>query len=243
MLQRTLLSLIFSTLSLITVAQSGFEIGPAVQYQSTWLLNQDDTDAGGSLDYKNTFNMALGANLSYGFSARHGIRVGLYSSTQGQNYTTDETFVELPNTKYRTTLEYLNIPVLYRYNSDLKKSNTAFLLTVGPQFGILQSATADSLVRNFADSTASIKSGLDVMKSYNANDLSAALGLGMVARFNKHWHMNAMLNFTYSLSDIELGTAKALNRRPTQNAVVGLNISFYYLFNGPDMTTLPKLRD
>jgi hypothetical protein len=55
--------------------------------------------------------------------------------------------------------------------------------------------------------------------------------------------MNAMLNFTYSLSDIEVGTFKALNRRPTQNATAGLNISFYYLFGGPDMVTQPKLRD
>jgi hypothetical protein len=243
MLQKILLSLIFSTLSFILVAQSGFEIGPSVQYQSTWMLNQDDTDAGGVLDYKNTMNLAFGGNLSYGFAPRHAIRIGIFKSVLGQNYTTDDTFIELPNTKYKTTLEYLNIPVLYRYNGDLKKTNTAFLLTIGPQFGILQRATADSLVRNFADSTASIKSGIDVMKSYNANDISAALGIGMVARFNKHWHMNAMLNFTYSISDIEVGTFKALNRRPTQNATAGLNISFYYLFGGPDMVVLPKLRD
>jgi hypothetical protein len=243
MLKRLCLSLTFSIITIILSAQSGIEIGPSIQYQSTWLTNQDDTDAGGNLDFKNTMNLCIGGNLSYGFAPRHAIRVGIFQSTQGQIYTTDDTFIELPSTQYKTTLEYLNIPIQYRYNSDLKRSNTAFLLTVGPQFGILQKATADSLVRNFIDTTSSIKSGLDVLKSYNKNDLSAALGVGMVARFSKHWHMNAMLNFTYSLSDIEISSFKSLGRRPTQNAIVGLNVSFYYLFNGPETATLPKLRD
>ena len=216
-------------------AQKGFEFGPTYQVQSTWMLNNDDTDSGQDLDYVNTFATAYGVQMGYGFHARHGLRVGLLMSQQGQEYTTSSEFLELPNTKYFTNTEYLQIPVLYRYNGDLTIANSAFILTVGPQFGMLQSATGTKLIRDTILTTAALTPEFDQKKLLNSMDVSAHLGLGILARFSPKFHMNATLNFDYSINDIEASAFKMPNRAITRNAVVSLNVGFFLLLGGPDM--------
>lgn len=222
-------------------AQKGFEIGPAIQFQSTWMTNKFDYDLGPELDVKPTYGMAYGGIVSYGFSNRHGIRTGVMLSQLGQKYTTAAEFKELPSTAYATSADYLLIPLMYRYNSDLGKSNTAFVLQVGPQFGMLQSVKAQYLVRNFVDSTASVMAVPDdsVKQRYNSMDISAVIGVGLNVRFSKMLHMNAMLNLSYSLQSIEQSSFKnaLYPTRPsnTRNAVAGLQVSFCYLLGGPEM--------
>ena len=89
--------------------------------------------------------IAYGFTTSYGLAPRHGIRTGIYFSQQGQKYINSNEFVELPEAKYQILSEY--IPVLCRYNGNLKIANSAFLLTVGKQFGFLQSANGTFLQR------------------------------------------------------------------------------------------------
>jgi len=215
-------------------AQKGLEIGPAFQVQSTWMLNDYDFDLGPELDFENKIQFAYGGYLSFGFAPRHGLRTGVLLSQQGQKYITSGDFVELPSTAYQTLTEYLQVPLLYRYNSNLGKSNSAFLLQVGPQFGLLQRAEGTDLLRNFVDSTANISAVQDLSGRYNSLDISAQLGLGLTARFSKHWHMNAMLNMSYSLTGIEQNPDRISGRGITRNAVVGLNIGVFYLFMGPE---------
>jgi len=240
------IAILFCFSSLMTFAQQGLEFGPDFQVQTTWLMNQDDMDKGEVLDYKNTMQIAYGFTTSYGFAPRHGIRTGIYFSQQGQKYTASEKFVELPNAKYQTLTEYIQVPLLYRYNGSLKIANSAFLLTVGPQFGFLQSANGTFLQRKDTTTTPkilneSIEPIKDAKSLYNSMDISAHLGLGLTARFSKKWHMNALLNFNYSFQDVEK-VKMPLTRRPTRNAVVGIGISFYYLIGGPEMAGPPKMR-
>lgn len=215
-------------------AQKGLEIGPAFQVQSTWMINSYDFDLGAELDFQNTVQMAYGGYLSYGFAPRHAFRTGVMLSQQGQKYTTSADFVELPGMSYQTLTEYMQIPFLYRYNGDLGRGNSAFLLQVGPQFGMLQKAEGTTLIRNLVDSTASISAVLDQKSWFNAMDISALVGIGLTARFSKSWHMNAMLNMSYSLSGIEQNPDRIAGRGITRNAVVGLNVGVFYLFKGPD---------
>jgi hypothetical protein len=242
--------ILLQTLSIGAIlAQKGFEAGLAVQYNSTWIYNQTDFDKGPELDVKPTYGLSYGANLSYGFAPRHGFRVGYFMSEQGQNYTTDDRFTKFPNQKFETKLTYTQIPFQYRYTSDLTGRNTAFMICVGPQFGMLKKATSSSLLMTTTfkdsvtvDTTYSITPSTDVLKNFNSLDISAAVSLGMIARFTEHLHMNATLNIAYSISDIEASATKAPNRVESHNAVVGLQVGFYYLFNGPPMVHKPKLR-
>jgi len=59
-------------------------------------------------------------------------------------------------------------------------------------------------------------------------------------RFSKKLHMNAMLNFSYSLNDV--WSAPPAGRSATRNGIVGISVSFYYLFGGPEMAGPPKVR-
>ncbi len=240
---KTHLTLLFvGFLGILSVqAQKGIEIGPAFQVQSTWMLNDYDFDLGPELDFENTIQFAYGGYLSYGFAPRHGFRTGVLLSQQGQKYVTSGDFIELPSTAYQTLTEYIQIPFLYRYNGDLGKGNSSFLLQVGPQFGMLQRAEGTDLLRNFVDSTANISAVQDLSGRYNSMDISALLGVGLTARFSKHWHMNAMLNMSYSLSGIEQNPDRITGRGITRNAVVGLNIGVFYLFMGPEFVKKPRL--
>lgn len=231
----TLSSILIFLSFLTATAQKGFEFGPTYHGQSTWMLNSDDTDTGQDLDYVKTFSTAYGIQMGYGFHARHGLRVGLLMSKQGQEYTTSSEFLELPNTKYFTKTEYLQIPVLYRYNGDLTIANSAFILTVGPQFGMLQSATGTKLIRDTILTTAELSPEFDQKTLFNSMDVSAHLGLGILARFSPKFHMNASLNFNYSINDIEASAFKIPNRAITRNAVVSLNLGLFILLGGPDM--------
>lgn len=234
-----ILTLLVISFSSLLHAQKGFEIGAGFQYQSTWLVNNDDWNEGPSLDVEKTFHTAYGLNLGYGFSGRHGIRVGAFMSEVGQKYIGAIPIIQV-TVKSETTIKYLQIPVLYRYTSDLTSSNTAFLLTVGPQFGLLQEATstASANLLGIPGSTGPI----DLKKSYNDMDISAHLGVGIIARFSPKFHMNAQLNFAYSLQDIENSSTKIPNRAITRNGVVGLGVSFYYLIGGTEMSKIPKMK-
>ena len=108
-MKQLIVTIALSILSFNLVAQKGFEIGLAGQAQNTWIINDNDLSAGTTLDYKETFGSAYGIQIGYGFNERHGIRVGIFQSAQGQNYITSEEFTELPNAQYYTKQSYLKM--------------------------------------------------------------------------------------------------------------------------------------
>jgi hypothetical protein len=215
-------------------AQRGLELGPWVQYQSTWILNQNDMDAGNQLDYKNTLNTAYGIQASYGITKRHGFRSGLIRSVQGQLYTTAEDFLELPNITYETILEYFQIPFQYRYSGDLVDSKSAFTFTFGPQLGILTKARIDSLIINQVSNSASISEGINGDQIYSRTDLEILAGIGFTRRFGGRITFKTGLNLSYSMNDIEVAKFKPQNRGESHNATLGLHFGLFYLFRKID---------
>ncbi len=68
-------------------AQEGaFRIGAVLLPQNTWLLNQDDSDAGPELDYEVTWGFAGGSSASYNFNGYLGVGLDVLYSNQGQKY-------------------------------------------------------------------------------------------------------------------------------------------------------------
>jgi hypothetical protein len=68
-------------------AQEGaFRIGAVLLPQNTWLLNQDDSDAGPELDYEVTWGFAGGISASYNFNDYLGVGLDVLYSNQGQKY-------------------------------------------------------------------------------------------------------------------------------------------------------------
>jgi hypothetical protein len=221
-------------LNQLLMGQKGLELGPWVQYQSVWILNKTDMDAGPQMDYKNSFNTAYGIQASYGFTKRHGIRSGLIRSVQGQLFTTAEDFLALPGITYKTVLDYFQIPFQYRYSGDLSKSKSVFTFTLGPQLGILLKASVDSLVQNQINNSAQIQEGINGSQLYTKTDLGVLAGIGFARRFGGRITFKTGLNISYSINDIEVAKFKPLNRGESQNATVGVHFGLFYLFRKID---------
>lgn len=216
--------------SQLVIVQRGLEVGPWVQYQSTWILNKNDMDAGGQMDYKETSNSAYGVEVSYGITKKHGIRSGIIRSVQGQLFTTAEDFLALPNFTYETILEYFQIPLQYRYSSNLSKKKSAFTFNFGPQFGLLKRARIDSLIINQLTSNVTVKENLDALQLFSETDIGISLGIGCARRLGKRIILKTGLNLSYSLQDIEVAKFKPANRGSSQNAVAGVHFGLFYLF-------------
>ena len=117
-------------------AQEGaIRIGAVLLPQNTWLLNQDDSDAGPEQDYEVTWGFAGGISASYNFNDHLGVGLDVLYSNQGQKYKGTKS-----GTTYtaKATLNYLKLPLLLRFNSD-PNSVVQFNAFLGPQFSFLLS--------------------------------------------------------------------------------------------------------
>jgi len=117
-------------------AQEGaIRIGAVLLPQSTWLLNQDDSDAGPEQDYEVTWGFAGGISASYNFNDYLGVGLDVLYSNQGQKYKGTKSGITYTA---KTTLNYLKLPLLLRFNSD-PNSVVQFSAFLGPQFSFLLS--------------------------------------------------------------------------------------------------------
>ncbi len=115
-------------------AQEGaFRVGAVLLPQNTWLLNKDDSDAGPELDYEVTWGFAGGLSASYNFTDYLGVGLDVLYSSQGQKYKGVQGGI---NYTAKTTLNYLKLPLLLRFNSD-PNSTVQFNAFLGPQFNFL----------------------------------------------------------------------------------------------------------
>jgi hypothetical protein len=196
-------------------AQKGFEAGAFFIPQSPWILNKTDFDAGDELDYKFNTGFAYGAQLSLGFTYRVGLRVEALVSRQGQRYTTASSYV-VPNFVTDVKLDYIQIPVLFRYTGSMARTNSAFQLLAGPQFGVLRRARNETSLFN-----------ADVAKNYANNDLSAVVGLGLTQKLTGNLFFQASFRLSYSLKNIEI---EKTGREESRNAVAGTQFGLAYVF-------------
>jgi len=119
-----------------TWAQEGaFRIGAVLLPQNTWLLNQDDSDAGPEQDYEVTWGFAGGISASYNFNDYLGVGLDVLYSNQGQKYKGVQSGITYTA---KATLNYLKLPLLLRFNSD-PNSVVQFNAFLGPQFSFLLS--------------------------------------------------------------------------------------------------------
>jgi len=117
-------------------AQEGaIRIGAVLLPQSTWLLNQDDSDARPEQDYEVTWGFAGGISASYNFTDYLGVGLDMLYFNQGQKYKGTQS-----GTTYtaKATLNYLKLPLLLRFNSD-PNPVVQFSAFSGPQFSFLLS--------------------------------------------------------------------------------------------------------
>ncbi|MEN3040516.1 MAG: outer membrane beta-barrel protein [Bacteroidia bacterium] len=200
-------------------AQQGtVKVGAVLLPQSTWLLNQDDSDAGPELDYVSTWGFAGGLTLGYNFTDYVGLGLDVLYSRQGQKYKGRESNTDL---NAQTTLNYLKLPLLLRFNSD-PNSAVQFSFFMGPQLNLLMSykekATFSSgstvldvevsgtkyvLTTNIPPSL-SIRSEEDLTAPiYTSTNFGAAVGLGVGIKLTDELLLSLHFRGDYSFGDVE----------------------------------------
>lgn len=197
-------------------AQEGtVKVGAALLPQNTWLLNQDDSDAGPNLDYEVTWGFAGGLTVAYNFTDYLGVGLDVLYSSQGQKYKgtlTAGTYTA------QTRLNYLKLPLLLRFNSD-PNSPVQFSFFIGPQANLLLSYT-DEKIETYATgqrTTTEVK-GTEMTSSgtteeltakiYKPFTLGAALGLGVGFKLSDELLLSLHFRGDYAFGDTENKEAK-----------------------------------
>jgi len=217
---KTRLSLVLGALLLggSSYAQEGtVKIGAALLPQSTWLLNQDDSDAGPNLDYQTTWGFAGGLTVAYHFTDYLGVGLDVLYSSQGQKYKGTESGTNL---SAQTTLNYLKLPLLFRFNSD-PNSPVQFSFFAGPQANLLLSYTDKAEVTGGGitwtfetqnqektttfsgpGTTFTDKTSLTA-KAYKPLTLGAVVGLGAGFKLTEELLLGVHVRLDYIFGDVE----------------------------------------
>jgi len=127
---RTTAIILLALLPTAGLAQSeGLKLGVKVIPQSTWMLNQQDSDAGPEFDYVTTWGLAFGASGDIFTSPNFGVGLEMLYSSQGQKFKAFDTL------QFAKKLTYLKVPLLLNFAT--AGDGTNFLAQVGPQMNIL----------------------------------------------------------------------------------------------------------
>jgi len=191
-------------------AQEGaIRIGAVLLPQSTWLLNQDDSDAGPELDYESTWGFAGGVSASYNFTDYLGVGLDVLYSSQGQKYKGTESGISYTA---KTTLNYLKLPLLLRFNSD-PNSVVQFNAFLGPQFSFLL-----SYKDRFEDDVPLLRTNIEVSgKEMIITTGNTPTGEELTAPIYKSFLPGAVLGFGIGI-------------KPTDALLISLHIRADYAF-------------
>lgn len=200
-------------------AQEGtVKVGVALLPQNTWLLNQDDSDAGPNLDYETTWGFAGGITASYNFTDYLGVGLDVLYSSQGQKYKGKLTGLDWTA---RTRLNYLKLPLLLRFNTD-PNSPVQFSFFIGPQLNYLlsyedrlEAASIFGTIEYKASGTELVSTSLGMSDTeelteyaYKRLSFGGALGLGVGFQLTDELQLSVHFRGDYAFGDAENKNAK-----------------------------------
>jgi hypothetical protein len=169
-----------------------FKVGMGGGIYSTWLINTNVADQGDDLDYAATFGGQLGVEGQYYFNDNVGITFGLLYSGHNQKYTGEE-----GNWSFdaKTTMRYLDIPVMIRLGGGMKGAYFEF----GPQFGFLMTAkdeytNSPVLIDNWKDK--------DRKENFKSSNIAGVLGFGVDIEASENVTITTGIRLGYGFSDV-----------------------------------------
>ncbi|MBK7443904.1 MAG: PorT family protein [Bacteroidetes bacterium] len=264
-MKKSLLTLMFIVLvGAAAQAQQGIHFGFHGQMNSIWILNQNNYEFS-EMDYEYKFGPTLGLTLGYNWEDNFGIQVEFNYAQMGQDYSDimkDFGPTEDPNkpdlqTKVLTyryvDLNYLQVPVLFKYMEGDNKDAIKYQLLGGLQFGYLISAeqlyTAD-VTNTDPDVQVPVKNAPQIgvpdfagNNGVSGNDYFQMLDIGLMLDVGADIYVNDKLYFSpafrgyYGFFDINAKETREL--QPAQgeniylashNAFVGFSLGINFMF-------------
>lgn len=206
---------IFSALTVVSYGQKGLFGGVKGGPQSTWMFNNDDSD-NSDFSYLTTIRANYGISLGYNFTNGVGLGLDVLYSAQGQKYEVG------PIESFRR-VNYLKIPILLHLTT-YGESMAFGYLNVGPQFGVLLSASDDG---------AGLLS-VSLKEYYKTMNIGAVLAFGAGFNLTDFLQLTAGLRLDYAFTDAEDKDSIAFptTRANTYNATGALEIGLRYVMGG-----------
>lgn len=232
-----LLSLLISTTS---YAQKGLSLGVSGAAISTSIINQNTWGNGHEYDYESTFSSFYGFDIGYNFTDNVGIYTGYSFFNLGQKYSDNYDGV---NWKRELTFKYNVIPIMFKYTSSQSRVN--FLGGIGILYAMMNSAdqtwTYDGEPYEETGITLVSKKPFDLGASdvtdrFAKNDIILNLEIGARITLIDNLFLDAMLNFSYGLTDINEADYQFIdkdgNYNPSHNIFGGVKVGVLYVLFG-----------
>jgi hypothetical protein len=218
-MKKFLLSILSIGLFTATYAQDqqggglGLEFGLRGAPASSWLFNQNVSNAGESQNYAAAFSYNYGLDFAFDISGKCAIEVDLLLGTLTQGYNGKfsnagfyvNTPVAFPDNTYangesytsKNTLKTMDIPLLFRFGS----GNGAYI-EIGPQYDIVQGATYTASYTGQNPGTAS-SANYSTAGEFGTSNIEGVLGFGDDFQIGASgFNIITNLRFSYGFTDL-----------------------------------------
>lgn len=215
-------------------AQEGYHLGFYAMPLTSWMLNQQDSDASkDTFSYLRTYGMSGGISLGYHFEDNLGVHVNLLYSAQGQDHTYKNRLQD--TVRHQLRQYFIKVPVLFKYTTD-PELKYAFTVEAGPQFNFLMGVKERNNDRAYQYEQVPFVYKTNVPSRYetfNSFLLGAALRTGIDVKLRYNMKMNTRLWVDYAFTDAE--NKNATYDLTTQGVTTTVN---YYPQNRPKTTNI-----
>lgn len=215
-MKRTLLSF-FAIIVFVSATHGQIKFGVKAGANRADLISfEEDVDVEAKMGFH------FGGYIDLSLSEKFSIQPELVYSTQGAKSEYSETveemgFVFTYSTESKVKLDYLNIPVLFKF-----KPAEIFYIGGGPQFGLLLSAKYEYSSTFVGSGVSESESGQeDIKDELNVIDLSFAIGAGIELESG----LNFGIRYNYGISDV----ADENDGDPIRNSVLQASIGYTIL--------------
>lgn len=255
-MKKIILSFVFISCITGLYAQTGFHAGVNLGICSPVIINQNNYGFS-EMDYKIGITAYPGLALGYNFNTNNGVQLELNYAPLGQEYfdvirdfgPTDLTGKAKKVDTYRyVSLNYLQIPVMYRFQTTReKKEKISFHLMAGPSFGLLLSAdqyyeadvnadgnivelgyelAPESAVSAFA-ATAEVEAPEEYFQKM---DIGFQLDAGVDIYLNENLYLTPALKLYYGFTDINSEPTRDTNEySASKNAFGAISVGIHYM--------------
>jgi len=218
------------------ISQKHFSFGIAGTGLTTVITNQNNYGLPFEMSYRPAFSGSCNVNTGFDLSDRYGLRTGIGFARLGQNY--KDTYNDTAYTR-NIRLDYLQIPVLFKYTATVKFSN--FYAMGGLQFGLLLAATQRYL-KNGATYDEPVPGEWPkpeligeqtITDRYNSLDIMIRADLGAEMNIAENLLLNAAVTLAYGLKDINAPDWKISDHtgqyHASHNIYAGITFGINYL--------------
>lgn len=248
----------FTILSILCFLFSSAQLylGGKIGLTNPWIIQQNNITVvdgfnnqfarGSDLGYKIKLGFTIGFSAGYMFSDKFGIEGDLMFETAGQKYngiirqdTDTSTFFDV-DVDRNVNLNYMRLPILFRYQKDFSSSSSlkkwSYVLGVGPTVGYLV-GTFESVDINYPGIPHNLKQ-IPTNEKFQKFDLGFALQNGVQYNYKNYLLLRMSLNFHLGFLDInsEIMNDEAYyevnngSYKQSRNFSVGLVAGVYYSF-------------